>query len=223
MYGSVFARTSAPWSTACGGIPCVMSMTCASGAIRLITPWQVPTKSSWSPKSVRKVMNTAPSLRRARARARPRSTRPVEVVRLGLGDDVDARRARPPGRLRPDRDGGRRAAERGVAPARPTADARTTRSHVRQAAGVELDACGRAATKSAPSASASSRRAPSAPANSTRPAGVGSSASRPSWVEARGDEVGAAERVGRRPADRGDAPRRRRASGAAARARRSRS
>ena len=26
MYGSVFASTSAPWSTCCGGIPCVMSM-----------------------------------------------------------------------------------------------------------------------------------------------------------------------------------------------------
>ena len=46
MYGIVFASTSAPWRICCGGIPCVMSMICASGAIRLITPWQVPTKSS---------------------------------------------------------------------------------------------------------------------------------------------------------------------------------
>ena len=35
-----------PWRICCAGIPCVMSMICASGAIRLITPWQVPTKSS---------------------------------------------------------------------------------------------------------------------------------------------------------------------------------
>jgi hypothetical protein len=35
-----------------------MSMIWDSGAIRLITPWHVPTKSSWRPKSVRKVMNT---------------------------------------------------------------------------------------------------------------------------------------------------------------------
>ena len=39
-----------------------MSMICASGAIRLITPWQVPTKSSWRPKSLRKVTNTRRSL-----------------------------------------------------------------------------------------------------------------------------------------------------------------
>ena len=34
-----------------------MSMICTSGAIRLITPWQVPTKSSCRPKSVRNVTN----------------------------------------------------------------------------------------------------------------------------------------------------------------------
>jgi hypothetical protein len=53
----VFASTSAPWSTCCGGMPCVMSITSASGAIRLMTPRQVPAKSSSSPKSVRRVMN----------------------------------------------------------------------------------------------------------------------------------------------------------------------
>ena len=37
-----------------GGIPWVTSITRVSGAIRAITPWQVPTKSSWRPKSVRK-------------------------------------------------------------------------------------------------------------------------------------------------------------------------
>ena len=56
MYGSVFARTSAPWRIRPGRMPCVMSMISASGAIRFITPWQVPTKSSCNPKSVRKVM-----------------------------------------------------------------------------------------------------------------------------------------------------------------------
>ena len=45
-----------------GGIPWVMSMICASGAMRLMTPWHVPTKSSLSPKSLRNVMNTRASL-----------------------------------------------------------------------------------------------------------------------------------------------------------------
>ncbi len=58
----VFARTSAPWSTDVAGIPCVMSMICVSGAIRLMTPWHVPTKSSFSPKSLRNVMNTPRSV-----------------------------------------------------------------------------------------------------------------------------------------------------------------
>jgi hypothetical protein len=35
-----------------------MWMTCVSGAIRLITPWHVPAKSSSTPKSDRNVMNT---------------------------------------------------------------------------------------------------------------------------------------------------------------------
>src|SRR5580765_3728787 len=64
MYGRVLQSTSEPCSTCCGGIPCVMSMICASGAIRLITPWQVPTKSSWRPKSERNEMNTAMKLPR---------------------------------------------------------------------------------------------------------------------------------------------------------------
>ena len=37
--------------------PWVMSMISTSGAIFLMTPWQVPTKSSARPKSLRKVMN----------------------------------------------------------------------------------------------------------------------------------------------------------------------
>jgi hypothetical protein len=39
-----------------------MSMICDFGAIRFITPWHVPTKSSFSPKSLRNVMNTARSV-----------------------------------------------------------------------------------------------------------------------------------------------------------------
>jgi 2-phospho-L-lactate guanylyltransferase len=38
MNGRVFASVSAPWSTPCGEIPCVMSMISTSGAIRFITP-----------------------------------------------------------------------------------------------------------------------------------------------------------------------------------------
>ena len=38
MYGSVFASTSAPWSTWPGRIPWVTSITRASGAIVAMTP-----------------------------------------------------------------------------------------------------------------------------------------------------------------------------------------
>ena len=77
MYGSVLQSTSEPCSTCWGGIPWVMSMISASGAIRFITPWQVPTKSSWSPKSERNVItigwepkvsvSPAPTMEAARA------------------------------------------------------------------------------------------------------------------------------------------------------------
>ena len=119
MYGSVFASTSAPWSTACGAIPCVMSITCASGAILVITPWQMPTKSSSSPKSVRKVMTTAGGY--------PATAR----TRLATSGDSASRRTRRPGaprgrrRLGPDRDDGNRRAER--------------REHARRRAGREHD------------------------------------------------------------------------------------
>ena len=58
----VFASTSAPSRMDVAGIPCVMSMICASGAMRFMTPWHVPTKSSLSPKSLRNVMNTPRSV-----------------------------------------------------------------------------------------------------------------------------------------------------------------
>ena len=58
----VFARTSAPCRMDVAGMPWVMSMICDSGAMRFITPWQVPTKSSFNPKSLRNVMNTSGSV-----------------------------------------------------------------------------------------------------------------------------------------------------------------
>src|ERR1044072_9219149 len=88
MYGSVLLSTSAPCSTCWGGTPCVMSMISVSGAMVLITPWQVPTKSSWSPKSERKVITMGGSLPRPRGRRRPRDgfDQSVEVVRARLRD-----------------------------------------------------------------------------------------------------------------------------------------
>ena len=113
MYGSVLASTSAPCSTACGGIPCVMSMIPASGAIRLITPWQVPTKSSWSPKSERNVMNTgrpestsAPdgSPRQPPARPATAAARPALECSSASATTSRPACARGARRLRPDRD-----------------------------------------------------------------------------------------------------------------------
>src|SRR5437867_7421698 len=104
MYGSVFASTSAPWSTRCGSIPYVMSMISAWGAIRFITPWHVPTKSSCSPKSLRNVMNTFPTLPTGDSRDGGDET--VEVVRLGLREHAYPMALGDIGGLGPDRDGG---------------------------------------------------------------------------------------------------------------------
>ena len=49
MNPSARRSTSAPERTSCRAMPCVTSMTRAAGAIRAITPWQTPTKSSASP------------------------------------------------------------------------------------------------------------------------------------------------------------------------------
>ena len=51
------ARTRAPCPIACGWMPWVTWITRASGHSRLITPWQMPAKSSDVPKSDRKVTN----------------------------------------------------------------------------------------------------------------------------------------------------------------------
>src|SRR6266516_4868117 len=128
MYGVVFASTSAPWRTCCGEIPCVTSMIWTWGAIDLITPWQVPTKSSCNPKSLRKVMNTRADFKRSRrGRLRPdppdracgppavRSRRPLELPQSfparSTPRESRARAPRTPGRQTPRR------AQRGRLPA----------------------------------------------------------------------------------------------------------
>ena len=99
-----------PASTTCGGIPCVMSMICASGAIRLITPWQVPTKSSFSPKSLRNVMNTPRSVT-PRRRAELLAARPA---RRAAAHRAPTRLAAQAHAARPDPDeGGRRLKRQG--------------------------------------------------------------------------------------------------------------
>jgi hypothetical protein len=45
MYGSESARSSAPASTSSGGTPWLKSTILLSGAIRLMTQWQIPTHS----------------------------------------------------------------------------------------------------------------------------------------------------------------------------------
>src|SRR5436305_6082770 len=54
-YGIAAASTRAPCPIAWGWMPWVTWITCASGQIRLMTPWQVPAKSSEVPKSDRNV------------------------------------------------------------------------------------------------------------------------------------------------------------------------
>src|SRR5919201_394936 len=104
MYGSVLQRTSAPWRTCRGGMPCVMSMIWASGAICFITPWHVPTKSSWKPKSDRNVMTTAGSLNGGLRGLHDRGDEPVDVMGLRFGDDADPGSARRAACLGADRD-----------------------------------------------------------------------------------------------------------------------
>src|SRR5918997_7024199 len=101
MYGSVFASTRAPWRMLCGSIPWVMWITSTSGAIRLITPWQVPAKSSSTPKSDRNVITaTATS---SRGGTEDSSGQPVQVLRLRFGNHGQACVTRGCGRDRTDR------------------------------------------------------------------------------------------------------------------------
>src|SRR2546426_10770799 len=80
-----------------------MSMISPRGAIRFITPWQVPTRSSGGPKSVRTVINRGGSLPGG---ALDRRNEAVEVVLHRLGDDAEPCGLRSAGRLRADRDRG---------------------------------------------------------------------------------------------------------------------
>src|SRR6266542_1824476 len=81
-----------------------MSMISTSGAIRLITPWQVPTKSSWSPKSERKVISTRESLNGGACGACDGGDETVEVVRLRLRHHADPGGVGGARGLRADRD-----------------------------------------------------------------------------------------------------------------------
>ena len=62
-----------------------MSMICTSGAIRLITPWHVPTKSSVEPEVGEE--RDEPVLHERDATTSDGRDEPVEVVGLRLGDD----------------------------------------------------------------------------------------------------------------------------------------
>ena len=198
MYGSVLASTSAPCRICCGGIPCVTSMICVSGAICLITPWQVPTKSSWSPKSLRKVTNTRGGYRREQA---------GDVVRLRLGDNLDARVARGCRRLRPDAD--RRELDT-EPPERPR------RRGGGQHDEVALRRLGRLELARPVERRRRSRRAhrraacarPRPPRRARVPPGAGSSASSPSWVETAGTRSAPPNASAVACADRGDPLRR---------------
>src|SRR5262245_18063970 len=77
-----------------------MISTC--GASRFITPSQVPTKSSWSPKSDRNVMTTAGSLNGGPSDGRDEA---LEGVLSGLLEHTCARGSGRPCRLGADRDG----------------------------------------------------------------------------------------------------------------------
>ena len=96
----VFARTRAPWRTACGGIPWVMSMICVSGAMRFMTPWQVPTKSSASPKSLGNVMNTRGATTAVRLGRASYSASRAGRQRRTRSRRISLHRRRPLGRIR---------------------------------------------------------------------------------------------------------------------------
>src|SRR5213075_3293570 len=113
MNGRVLASTSAPCSTCSAPMPWVMSTISTSGAIDLITPWQVPTKSSCRPKSLRKVTNMAATLS---ARREDGLDQTVEIVSASLFDDSHPGFSRCRGRRGTDRDSRDRDTELGVGP-----------------------------------------------------------------------------------------------------------
>ena len=147
--GSCSRARARPGARPAGGIPWVMSIICDSGAIRFITPWQTPTKSSWRPKSVRNVMtigsiaSTRPSRSCVAASART-LTPAARAAAVVCGPIETAGAVAPSAAVRLGRRGGGEHDQVGVGrEVRPDAAA----------------VCGRAATKSAPSSSASSGRA----------------------------------------------------------------
>ena len=158
------------------------------------------------------------SERLATAAARPS----LECGRASATMRRPASRGRPR-RLGPDRDDRelrRQSAARALA---AEADARMTRSAAGKLRRLRARACGRGATTSAPSSSGSSVRAPSAAANSTRPGGLRQLGEQALLGRDGRHEVGAAERLGRRRADRSDPRQRAGGPAHAAHARRSRS
>src|SRR2546423_7543062 len=86
-YGIAAASTRAPCPIAWGWMPWVTWITCASGQIRLMTPWQVPAKSSEVPKSDRNVTKGGAS------RAGMRAPYPRSALRHVHGPAQDDRRA----------------------------------------------------------------------------------------------------------------------------------
>src|SRR5256885_16120183 len=88
-------------------------MISTSGAIDWITPWQVPTKSSCRPKSLRKVTNMAATLS---ARREDGLDQTVKIVSTSLFDDSHPGFSRCRGRLGTDRDGRDRDPELPVGP-----------------------------------------------------------------------------------------------------------
>jgi hypothetical protein len=154
----------------------------------------VPTKSSCRPKSV------------SRARGPDRVDQPVHVARERLGGHVDAGCTRGACRLRPDRDGGRRLAERAVRRGRGGGgedDEVARRPGVRpeRQGAVERDDVGAERLREEPSRALR--------AGEEHAAGVGWERRQQAFLRRRrGDDVDLAEGVGRRASDRGHPPRR---------------
>ena len=150
-----------------------------------------------------------------------RGHEPVGVVRSASATTSSPGCSGGPARLRPDRDDGQWQSRAGRG-ARCRRRGKDDEIAVGRLGGHQLDASGRAARsrRRAPPRAAAAR--PRRRRTARGPAGRGSSASSPSCVETPRHQVGAAERVRGRLADRGDA-RRPGGPASAARARRSRS
>ena len=114
--GSVLARTRAPWSTACGGIPWVTSMICAAGrdaldhavagADEVVLEAEVGQEADEHGSSLRRYGERRPEP--------PRRARPTSCVD-GLGDE----RSSPAARWRPASSPGRSRRPASTSPARP--------------------------------------------------------------------------------------------------------